>query len=49
MFIPVREAYFELTPEEFEKYSLELLSEQTKGLENLKMVAIKLMDTLSLQ
>lgn len=37
MFIPVREAYLELTPEEFEKYSLELLSEQTKGLENLKI------------
>lgn len=34
MFILVREAYLELTPEEFEKYSLELLSEQTKGLEN---------------
>ena len=37
MFIPVREAYLELTPEEFEKYSLELLSEQTKDLENLKI------------
>lgn len=37
MFIPVREAYLELTPEEFEKYSLELLSEQTNGLENLKI------------
>lgn len=37
MFIPVREAYLELTPEEFEKYSLELLSEQTRGLENLKI------------
>ncbi|MEG0275780.1 MAG: restriction endonuclease [Coprobacillus sp.] len=37
MFIPVREAYLELTPEEFEKYSLEMLLEQTKGLENLKI------------
>ncbi len=35
MFIPVKDAYHELTPEEFERYSLDLLAEQTKNLENL--------------
>ncbi|MGY4794883.1 restriction endonuclease [Lysinibacillus fusiformis] len=35
MFIPVKDAYLELTPEEFERYSLDLLFEQTQNLENL--------------
>ncbi|HBF0843071.1 restriction endonuclease [Clostridioides difficile] len=37
MFIPVVDAHMELTPEEFEKYSLDILAEQTKNLENLKI------------
>lgn len=35
MFIPTKKAFMDLTPEEFEKYSLDLLTEQTKSLENL--------------
>ncbi len=35
MFIPVKDAYLELTPEEFERYSLDLLFEQTRNLESL--------------
>lgn len=35
MFIPTKEAFYEITPTEFEKYSLELLKEQTNGIENL--------------
>lgn len=35
MFIPVKDAYLELTPEEFERYSLDVLAEQTRNLENL--------------
>ncbi len=37
MFIPTKEYFCNMTPQEFEKYSLEILKEQTKGLENLKM------------
>lgn len=44
MFIPVRESYLELTPEEFEKYSLDVLYEQTKGLENLKIEHNKILE-----
>ncbi|CAH2716704.1 hypothetical protein BACCIP111895_03892 [Neobacillus rhizosphaerae] len=35
MFIPTKKAFMDITPEEFEKYSLDLLTEQTKNLENL--------------
>jgi len=35
MFIPTQKAFMDLTPEQFEKHSLELLSEQTQRLENL--------------
>lgn len=35
MFIPTKEAFFDISPTEFEKYSLEILKEQTKGLENM--------------
>lgn len=35
MFIPVQDTYLDLTPEEFERYSLDLLSEQTAGLQDL--------------
>ncbi|MBC1444026.1 restriction endonuclease [Listeria seeligeri] len=35
MFNPIQDACWELTPEEFERYSLDVLSEQTKNLENL--------------
>lgn len=37
MFIPTKEHFYDMTPEEFEKYSLESLKEQTKGLENLEI------------
>ena len=37
MFIPTKEHFYDMTPEEFEKYSLEILKEQTQGLENLKI------------
>lgn len=37
MFIPTKEYFYDMTPEEFEKYSLEILKEQTKGLENLEI------------
>lgn len=37
MFIPTKEHFCDMTPEEFEKYSLKLLKEQTQGLENLEM------------
>ena len=37
MFIPTKEHFYDMTPEEFEKYSLEILKEQTKGLENLEI------------
>lgn len=35
MFIPTKKAFMDLTPEEFEQYSLDLLTEQTQNLENL--------------
>ncbi|SHS97691.1 Restriction endonuclease [Mycobacteroides abscessus subsp. abscessus] len=35
MFIPTEKAFMDITPEEFEKYSLDLLTEQTQNLENL--------------
>lgn len=38
MFIPTKDAIFEMTPTEFEKCSLEILKEQTKNLENVKVV-----------
>lgn len=37
MFIPTKEHFYEMTPKEFEKYSLEILKEQTQGLENLEI------------
>lgn len=37
MFIPTKEHFCDITPEEFEKYSLKLLKEQTQGLENLEI------------
>ncbi|EKA2552376.1 restriction endonuclease [Listeria monocytogenes] len=35
MFSPIQDICWELTPEDFERYSLDILSEQTKNLENL--------------
>jgi restriction system protein len=35
MFIPTQKAFMNITPEEFEKYSLDLLTEQTRNFENL--------------
>jgi restriction system protein len=35
MFIPSEKAFMDITPGEFEKYSLDLLTEQTQNLENL--------------
>ena len=37
MFILTKEHFYDMTPEEFEKYSLDILKEQTKGLENLEI------------
>lgn len=37
MFIPTKEAFFEMSATDFEKYSLELLAEQFAGAENLKI------------
>lgn len=37
MFIPTKEHFCNITPKEFEKYSLNLLKEQTQGLENLEI------------
>lgn len=37
MFIPTKEHFCNITPEEFEKYSLKLLKKQTQGLENLEI------------
>ena len=37
MFMPIQKHFYDMTPEEFEKYSLEILKEQTKGLENLEI------------
>ena len=37
MFIPLIDAHMSLTPEEFEKYSLDILSEQSRNLENVKI------------
>lgn len=37
MFIPTKDYFCDMTPEEFEKYSLDILKEQTKGLENLEV------------
>lgn len=37
MFIPTKEHFYDMTPEEFEKYYLNILREQTKGLENLEI------------
>ena len=37
MFIPTKDCVFDLTPTDFEKYSLEILKQQTRGLENLEI------------
>lgn len=37
MFIPTKDYFCDMSPEEFEKYSLDILKEQTKGLENLEI------------
>lgn len=37
MFNPIKDTCWELTPEEFERYSLDVLSEQTKELKNLSI------------
>lgn len=36
MFIPTQEHFYDMTPAEFEERSLEILQQQTKGLENLE-------------
>lgn len=36
VFIPTRDHYYDMTPTEFEKYSLEILQQQTHGLEKLE-------------
>lgn len=37
MFIPTREAFFEMSPTQFEKYSLQILQEQFNGAKDLKI------------
>ncbi len=37
MFVPMQDAYFDMTPTKFEEYSLQLLREQFYGAENLKI------------
>lgn len=37
MFIPTKDCMLEMTPTAFEKYSLEILHQQTKGLENFEL------------
>lgn len=37
MLIPTRDAFCEMTPKEFEKVSLEILKDQMKGVDNLKI------------
>lgn len=44
MFIPTKKAFMDITPEQFEKYALDLLSEQTRGLENLVIEHNKLIE-----
>ncbi len=44
MFIPTKKAFMDITPEQFEKYALDLLAEQTRGLENLVIEHNKLIE-----
>ncbi len=37
MFIPTKEVILEMSPSEFEKYTLQILEEQTAGLNNVKI------------
>lgn len=37
MLIPTKDAFCEMTPEEFERVSLKILNEQMKGVDNLKI------------
>ncbi|EOA8345515.1 restriction endonuclease [Enterococcus hirae] len=45
MFNPTIDKTFELTPEQFERYSLDVLKEQTKNLENLVIEHDKIIET----
>ena len=37
MFVPTKECFCNMSPTDFEKYSLYLLKQQTQGLENVKI------------
>ena len=45
MFNPIIDKCLELTPEQFERYSLDILAEQTKNLENLIIEHDKIIET----
>jgi len=45
LFNPTIDKYLELTPEQFERYSLDILAEQTKNLENLIIEHDKIIKT----
>lgn len=44
MFIPVKDTVLEMSPTDFEKYSLQILESKTKGLENVKFVHNKVVE-----
>jgi len=37
MFVPTQDSYYEMSATDFEKYSLDILRQQTRGLENLSI------------
>ena len=44
MFIPTRDVIFEMTPTEFEKFALQMLTEQTKGLDKVNIIHNKMVE-----
>lgn len=44
MFIPVKDTFLEMSPSEFEKYSLEILKREIQGLNNVKLVHNKVIE-----
>lgn len=44
MFIPTRETILAMKPSDFEKYSLQILKEQTEGLKNVKIIHNKVIE-----
>ena len=44
MFIPTRDTVLDMEPSDFEKYSLQILKEQTEGLKNVKIIHNKIIE-----